>query len=161
MKRNQNLSKYLSDLRSSDLQMRHAAEDALATLGKIVVESLVQFLQEEKESEPKWYAARALARVGEPAVGALLDLLHIDSRDEVRRYAAAALAEMKNPAIAEIISLLGEPDPKLRRYGMMILCRIGALAVEALKAASQDNDGMLGQCAQYTLLHIGIQPRQE
>ena len=161
MKKNQNLSKYLSDLHSSDLKLRHAAEDAFTALGQIAVGSLVQFLQEEKEGEPKWYAARALARVGEPAVGALLDLLHTDSRDEVRRYAAAALAEMKNPAIAEIISLLGESDPRLRRYGMLILCRIGAPAVEALKTASQDNNGMLGQCAQYTLLHIGIQPRQE
>jgi hypothetical protein len=93
-------------------------------------------------------------------VGAILQVLKTDARTEVRRYLAASLAEMKDPPIEESISLLGESDPELRRYGTMILCRIGTPALGALKAVTQEDEGMLGRCAQYTLLRIGIEPRE-
>ncbi|MDD1678520.1 MAG: HEAT repeat domain-containing protein [Methanomicrobiales archaeon] len=154
------LLEYLTDLHAADLEIRHRAEDALVKEGSRAVQALIQFLSEEKDTEPKWYAARALARIGEPAVIPLLDALAEESRDEVRRYLAAALAEMKNAPVEEIISLLGSEDPELRRYGTMILCRIGGPAVGALKKAMREDEGILGRCAQYTLLRIGIEPRE-
>ncbi len=152
--------KLLADLHSSDLPVRHAAEDALVREKGDAVPHLIQFLSDETDTEPKWYAARALARIGTPAVGPVLDALKKQSRDEVRRYLAASLAEMREPPIGEAISLLGDEDPEIRRYGTMILCRIGAPAMDALKAARAD-EGILGRCAQYTLLRIGIEPREE
>lgn len=156
----EDIQRNLADLHAVDLKVRHAAEDALVREGDAAVHALVQFLSEETDTEPKWYAARALARIGEPAVTALLEALAEESRDEVRRYIAASLAEMQEAPIDEIISLLGSDDPGLRRYAAMILCRIGPPAVEGLKKARED-EGILGQCAQYTLLRIGIAPREE
>ncbi len=139
--------------------MRHAAEDALVREGPRAIHPLIQFLSEEREMEPKWYAARALARIGEPAVAPVLDALTEETSDEVRRYLAASLAEMKNPPVEEVITLLKSEDPEIRRYGTLILCRIGLPAVEALKKAKED-PGILGRCAQYTLLQIEIEPRE-
>jgi HEAT repeat protein len=156
----EDIERYLADLHATDLKMRHAAEDALVRAGANAVHALIRFLSEEPDTEPKWYAARALARIGKPAVAPVLDALVEESRDEVRRYLAASLAEMRDAPVEEVISLLGSDDPSLRRYGTMILCRIGLPAVEALKKARED-EGILGHCAQYTLLRIGIEPREE
>jgi HEAT repeat protein len=156
----EDIERYLADLHAADLTVRHAAEDALVREGDGAVHALIQFLSEEKDTEPKWYAARALARIGEPAVAPIVDALVEESRDEVRRYLAASLAEMREAPVGGVISLLGSDDPELRRYATMILCRIGLPAVEELKKARED-EGILGRCAQYTLLRIGIEPREE
>ncbi len=155
----ENIPRYLADLHAPDLQVRHTAEDALVREGTRAIHPLIQFLSEEVEVEPKWYAARALARIGESAVAPVLDALTEETRDEVRRYLAASLAEMKNPPVEEVITLLKSEDPEIRRYGTLILCRIGLPAVEALKKAKED-PGILGRCAQYTLVRIGIGLRE-
>jgi HEAT repeat protein len=155
----EDIQKYLADLHATDLKVRHAAEDALVRGGAGTVHTLIRFLADEEDTEPKWYAARALARIGGPAVKPLLDALSREHHDEVRRYLAASLAEMKDAPVKEIISLLSNEDPNVRRYGTMILCRIGDSAVEALKEAMKD-EGILGRCAQYTLLRIGIEPKE-
>jgi HEAT repeat protein len=155
----ENIHRYLAELHATDLKIRHVAEDSLVREGARAVPALILFLSEESTTEPKWYAARALARIGEPAVLPILDALTEETREEVRRYLAASLAEMKNPPIDEVISLLGSDDPELRRYATIILCRIGPSAIDALKDAMKDQ-GILGRCAQYTLLRIGIEPRE-
>jgi HEAT repeat protein len=155
------IQRFLADLHATDLKVRHAAEDALVKEGAGAVHALIQFLSNETDTEPKWYAARALARIGEPAVMPVLHSLEEESRDEVRRYLAASLAEMRNAPVDKVISLLGSGDPEVRRYGTMILCRIGTPAVEALKKVMKEDEGILGRCAQYALLRIGIEPREE
>ncbi|MDD1676083.1 MAG: HEAT repeat domain-containing protein [Methanomicrobiales archaeon] len=151
---------HLADLRAADIKKRHAAEDALVSVGMGAVTPLITFIEGETETEPKWYAARALARIGPPAVLPLLSAIRSNPREEVRRYLAAAVAEMKEPPIGEVVALLGESDPEIRRHGTMILCRIGGPAMEALKTAAQEDEGILGRCAQYTLLRIGVEPRE-
>jgi HEAT repeat protein len=160
MTEEEDVGRFLLDLHAADLKVRHRAEDALVAMGPRAVHPLILFLSKEKDTEPKWYAARALARIGESAVIPLLDALAEESRDEVRRYLAASLAEMKDAPVEEVVSLLGSEDPGLRRYGTMILCRIGEPAMEALKKAMREDQGILGRCAQYTLLRIGIEPRE-
>jgi HEAT repeat protein len=161
MTKKEDIQRYLADLHAADLKVRHAAEDALVREETRAVQPLIEFLSEERDPEPKWYVARALARIGKPAVEAILDALTEESHDEVRRYLAASLAEMREPPVREVVSLLGSDDPELRRYGTMILCRIGTPAVEALKRMTKEDEGIRGRCAQYTLLRIELEPRED
>lgn len=148
------LERLIEQLGSDSLDERRVAEDRLVAAGVGVISPLLNRLREAGRSDISWYLARVLSRIGEPSIDPLLGFIRSDANREAKMYAAAALAEMTHPPVKRLIDMLGDPDPTIRGCASLILSRIGSRAVEGLKKALEETEGMHRRCVEMTLLRI-------
>jgi HEAT repeat protein len=59
------------------------------------------------------------------------------------------------------VALLGAPEPELRGFASLALCRAGRPAVGALRDAMEGDDEPLATCAALTLARIGEPAAEE
>jgi len=150
------VSRFLSQLKDSDYNVRFRAAEALGKLAAPPVDTLIAAL---KDKDPNFRngAAQALGEIKDPhAVEPLIDTLK-DSDALVRASAAEALGRIKSPrAAAPLIAVMKDTND------LVLMKAAGALgeikdpsAVEPLIAVMKGPDSMVGTSVAQALAKLG------
>ena len=156
-------------LKEKDGQVRLAVLDTITALGpdaEPAISALVQTLrtdyggQRSEESHQDYRSALALASIGKPAVEPLRGLLK-ERKESVRAEVVMGLGRIGPDAAAtvpDLIPLLGDASERIRREASRSLGLIGPPAIEALVAASTDQNRVVREGVAEAL---GIQPEPD
>ncbi len=113
----------LDMLSDRDIQVRHAAVDALTTMGDSAIPALIQALNAQN-GVTRLEAARALRDLSDPATAQAFLHAMRDPRDDVRWVATHALAELGRDGAVAVLQALAQShwdDFELRRNAHYIL----------------------------------------
>ncbi len=101
-----NIRNLINLLENSDDKVRTKARKSLVIIGKPVVSSLAEVLQNSKVYKARWEAAKALGAIGDAkAIPALVKALE-DPESDVVWLAAEALEKFRKVAWRELLSAL-------------------------------------------------------
>lgn len=113
------LTDWISQLDSSDGEIRQSARHQLVQTGSDAVPALVNALDHASETM-RWEAAKALGEIRDPAaVEPLIEILADD--DSVRFVAASALIGMSNDSVPHLLRALIHEPARFRDGGCFVL----------------------------------------
>ncbi len=138
----------LDVLRRDPFISRESAKEALANVGKPVVNSLIDVMKNKGDEFSRLRdedVQEILAAIGEPAVESLIDVFRSHADNLKRMNAAWVLGEIGDKrAIRVLIPEMDHPDPYLRYYTTAALAKIKyAGALENLFLVLKSNDPVL------------------
>lgn len=113
------ISEWISQLDSTDSELRQAARKSLTKLGKPAVSALAEALGDASEMR-RWEAAKALESICDPAaIPALVEALTDDT--SVRWVAGDALIALNEKAVPEILHALIKDPAEFRDGACFVL----------------------------------------
>ncbi len=125
--------------RSAELVLQGAIKDALVTIGKPSIDSLIRSLN-NPNAPVRNAAQEALTRIGPTAIEALVAALRTEDWN-LRRRIAQILGELRDPSLVEpLMKLVRDENPSVRGRAAQVLGQIGQeKAVEPLIDAMRDD----------------------
>ncbi len=135
------ISKYLDEMSSEDLNLRYRAADELVKIADASAVPVLIKLSRDKQANVRFHAAEVLCRIKEPLVLEYLTLALRDKRLHIRYYAIEVLIKIGTSAVALLCAALKDEEPLVREIVASALGKIGeGEAVPSLIESLQDAD---------------------
>lgn len=149
----------LSALSDADLDIRHAAVEKIAEVGRANPGEIVPVVIAELQSgtlDTRWYLGRSLVKMGPEITPFILEYAELEKNMDVQKYYGAVLASFGEVAVSPLISLFSSTNPMARGMAAAALERLEAKAVPALIEAALGDDPQVKLCAELTLTKLNI-----
>ncbi len=150
------ISKYLDEMSSDDLNLRYRAADELVKIADASAVPVLIKLSRDKQANVRFHAAEVLSRIREPLALEYLALALQDKRLHIRYYAIEVLMKLGTTAVALLCAALIDEEPLVREIVASALGKIGeGEAVPALIEALQDAEANVQLQAAKSLNRLG------
>lgn len=164
----QNIDKFIKDLRGNDSRLRRTAVSELGKMGSAAREAgeALSELLLTNESQIRWNAAQIMRNVGVVDGAAIVNIIkahgHKDSLGRTAAtYAMGGVGPEAAPAAPVICALLADPTPAIREAAVFALGKIGPGAKTAyvrLRAMENDPDANVRRQVMVAIVAVG--PRE-
>ncbi|MDV0443181.1 hypothetical protein [Methanorbis rubei] len=154
-----NLNACFCSLNDESLEVRHAAVDAIAEVGRAAPEKIVPIVIAEMPDatlDTRWYLGRSLVKMGPGIIPIILEYAEIEQNMDIQKYYGAVLSSFGEDAVPSLISLFSSTNPTARGMASAALERLEAKAVPALVGAANGRDQQVKLCAELTLAKLHI-----
>ncbi|HJJ98908.1 MAG TPA: hypothetical protein O0X23_01680 [Methanocorpusculum sp.] len=149
----------LSALSDADLDVRHAAVEKIAAVGRTdpgeVVPAVIAKLR-SGTIDIRWYLGRSLVKMGPEITPLLLEYAKMEKNMDVQKYFGAVLASFGDVSVPPLISLFTSSNPTARGMASAALERLGPRAAPALIEVAFGDDPQVRPCAELTLTKLSI-----